>query len=71
MKTLAIVLLAALSISLTSCNKRSSICVNKKEAIEKELASTREALNKCDDYRRDSLIARVMVLKTEYFDAVK
>ena len=71
MKTLAIVLLAALSISLTSCDRRSSIAQNKKEAIKKELASTREALNKCDDYRRDSLIARVMVLKTEYFDAVK
>ena len=71
MKTLAIVLLAALSISLTSCDRRSSIAQNKKEAIKKELASTREALNKCDDYRRDSLIARAMVLKTEYFDAVK
>ena len=73
MKTSTILLLAAISLSicLTSCDRRSSICINKKEAIKKELASTREALNKCDDYRRDRLLARVMVLETEYFATIK
>ena len=73
MKTSTIVLLASISlcISLTSCDRRSSIAQNKKEAIKKELSSTREALNLCDDYRRDSLVARVMVLETEYFATIK